>query len=277
MDHSSSYQERLQRVLAYIEDHLDEKLSLQELAKIAFFSPFHFHRIFLGMTGERVMSYVKRLKMERAAHALIRSKKSITHIAFEAGYESLEAFIRAFQKFCHCTPRQYRKYKQSDSARPQMIKTNNIRKVVMKVEIKQLPAMRIAYVRHTGPYKECKEAWGALINWAGTNGLLGPKTIYLGVCHDDPEVTEQSKIRYDASILLDKKIQGSGKIGIKTIESETYALSIHKGSYESLYETYAYICGTWAPKQEIEIYLNDPDNTPKEELITEVYVPIRKH
>ena len=165
---------------------------------------------------------------------------------------------------------------------PQMTQTNKTKKVYMKVEIKKLPEMKIAYVRHIGPYKECSKAWGSLITWAAPKGLLEAKTIYLGICHDDPDVTEQSKIRYDASIVMNNEVQESGKIGVKTIKSETYAMAIHKGSYETLSETYSYICGSWAPKEEkeikslpsIEIYLNDPDTTPKDELVTEVYVPI---
>ena len=234
------------------------------------------------MIGESIMSYVKRLKIQRAAYALIHSDKSVTDIAFEAGYESLEGFIRAFQKQYQYSPRQYREHARSDKYCPPMIMTNKIREMNMYVEIKKLPEMKIAFVRHVGPYAECRAAWRTLLEWARPRGLLGPETKYLGVCHDDPEVTEQSKIRYDASILVNKDVQESGGIGVKTVAPGTYAMAVHKGSYETLHDTYAYICGAWAVENVVELeslpviemYLNDLDNTPKEELITEIYVPI---
>jgi len=62
-----SYKERVLRVLMYIHSHLDETMSLEDLAGIAHFSPFHFHRIFRGMTGESVKEHIRRLRLERAA------------------------------------------------------------------------------------------------------------------------------------------------------------------------------------------------------------------
>lgn len=92
---NKSYQERLNIVLTYIENHLDENISLKKLAKIAYFSPYHFHRIFFGMMKETLMSYVKRLKLQKAAKMLINTNMSVTDIAFDLGYESLEVLRKA--------------------------------------------------------------------------------------------------------------------------------------------------------------------------------------
>jgi AraC family transcriptional regulator len=152
----------------------------------------------------------------------------------------------------------------------------------MNITIKKLPKMKIAYVRHTGPYVQCKGAWGKLCGWAGSKGLITDKTAFIGICHDDPDVVEPSKIRFDASITIADDVKGEGEVAVKEIKEDTYAMALHVGPYEKLHETYAYICGKWAPNKEIEIrslpsveiYKNDPENTPKEKLITEVYVPI---
>ena len=92
-----TYQERILKVLVYIQNHLDETLSLEELAGVAHFSPYHFHRIFRGMVGESLMEHVRRLRLERAAHRLKFTDSPVTRIAFEAGYETHEAFTRAFR------------------------------------------------------------------------------------------------------------------------------------------------------------------------------------
>src|SRR5580704_17212537 len=91
-----SYKQRILRVLIHIQNHLDEAMSLEDLAGIAHFSPFHFHRIFRGMVGESVKEHIRRLRLERAAHRLKFTDLPVTRIAFEAGYETHEAFTRAF-------------------------------------------------------------------------------------------------------------------------------------------------------------------------------------
>lgn len=79
------YQARILRVLAHIQKNLDGSLSLEELAGVAQFSPFHFHRIFCGMVGESVKEHVRRLRLERAAHRLRHGGQPVTEIALDAG------------------------------------------------------------------------------------------------------------------------------------------------------------------------------------------------
>ena len=86
---------RILRVLVYIQGHLDDVISLDDLAAVAHFSPYYFHRVFRGMVGESVMGHVRRLRLERAAHRLKSGDHPVTRVAFEAGYETHEAFIRA--------------------------------------------------------------------------------------------------------------------------------------------------------------------------------------
>src|SRR5215471_18430069 len=90
------YQSRILRVLVHIQKNLDSQVSLEELAGIASFSPFHFHRIFSGMVGESVKEHVRRLRLERAAHRLRFAGQPVTEIALDAGYETHESFTRAF-------------------------------------------------------------------------------------------------------------------------------------------------------------------------------------
>ncbi|MGZ4813538.1 MAG: helix-turn-helix domain-containing protein, partial [Terriglobales bacterium] len=82
------YKRRILQVLAHIQQHLNDPLSLDELAALACFSPYHFHRIFSGMVGESVKEYVRRLRLERAAGQLKLGSASVIEIALDAGYES---------------------------------------------------------------------------------------------------------------------------------------------------------------------------------------------
>src|SRR5262245_8168875 len=103
------YQERILRVLVHIQCHLDHALDLEKLAAIAHFSPYHFHRVFRGMVGEPVKEHVRRLRLERAAGQLKATDRAVTQIAFDAGYETHEAFTRAFRATFEESPIEFRR------------------------------------------------------------------------------------------------------------------------------------------------------------------------
>ena len=107
-DTRQDYAERIIRVLVHIQQNLDDALPLEDLAAIAHFSPFHFHRVFTGMVGESVKQYVRRLRLERAAMRLKHGERPVTSIAFEAGYETHEAFTRAFRSAFGRSPSEFR-------------------------------------------------------------------------------------------------------------------------------------------------------------------------
>lgn len=154
----------------------------------------------------------------------------------------------------------------------------------MDVQIKEIPARQVAFVRHIGPYPECGKAWEKLCMFAGPKGLLQPGVEFVGLCYDDPEITPPEKIRYDACIIVEGDVQPEGEVGAQTIEAGLYAMATHHGSYTKLCETYASLCGQWAPANgyeirsipSMEIYMNSPEDTPEDELVTDVYVPIEK-
>src|SRR5581483_703519 len=162
-----AYKERILRVLVYIQDHLDEAISLEELAALAHFSPHHFHRIFRGMVGESVMEHIRRLRLERAAHRLKFTDQPITRIAFEAGYETHEAFTRAFGAIFGTSPSHFRE-KHRSLPFPQVPsgihyqvdgRLDDYRDVpeerpLLDVHVVSFPATRVAFLRHLGSYSE---------------------------------------------------------------------------------------------------------------------------
>ncbi len=87
---AADYHERILRTLAYIQAHLDDAPDLDELARVACFSPYHFHRVFRGLVGEPVQEHVRRLRLERAAQRLKLQNEAVTSVALDAGYESRE-------------------------------------------------------------------------------------------------------------------------------------------------------------------------------------------
>ncbi len=152
----------------------------------------------------------------------------------------------------------------------------------MNVTIQKLPKIRVACKRHTGPYEETKGVWEELVAWAAPKGILGPETIFLGVCYDNPQITPADQIRYDACVSLDEHQQAVGDVNEMEVGGRSYAVATHKGPYSSLGSVYDYIYHVWAGKSGktlesgpcIEIYKNDPQDTAPEDLLTDVYVPL---
>lgn len=290
-DTKLSYQERMLKVLLYIQENLDRELSLAELAGVACFSPYHFHRVFRGMVGEPVAEHVRRLRLDQAAVSLRHSRRSVTDLALRWGYDSLESFTRAFRQNFGVSPSQYRNLMGTDGweagTGPRLSKGANMQAemgkgAVQQVEVAQMEPKRVAFVRHVGPYAQCQAAWEKLCAWAGQAGLLGPDTVFLGLCHDDPEITEPGKIRYDACLQVGPEVSPAGEVGVQEVAGGSYIKALHKGPYERLINTYAWLCGQWLPGQNremrnlpsYEIYLNDPGQTPAGELLVEVYIPL---
>ena len=290
------YKRRMLRVLVHIQQHLDEPLALEDLAVLACFSPYHFHRVFKGMVGETLMEHIRRLRLERAASQLILSQKPVTDIAFDAGYESHEAFTRSFHALFGRSPSQYRSARRRPpwpdspsgthfAAREPAahFKTMHPRRKVMEVKIRLMEPFRVAFMRHLGPYSTVGDTWDKILPVLGKEGRLGGNPMLLGICHDDPEVTPPDKVRYDACVSVDDSFAPEGEIGVQIIAGGDYAMTTHFGPYEKLGETYTQLLGQWLPRSGrelraapcFEVYLNDPQSTDAVDLLTDVYAPLK--
>jgi AraC-like DNA-binding protein len=96
--HRREYERRVNRVMDYVQAHLDEDLTLEKLAGVAAFSPFHFHRVFAAITGETLSNFIRRVRLERAASCLaIMRETSVLEIALRYGFSSAVTFARAFK------------------------------------------------------------------------------------------------------------------------------------------------------------------------------------
>jgi AraC family transcriptional regulator len=103
------YFEAIEGVTLYIREHLQEPLDREVLAEVAGFSVPHFHRIFTAQVGESAVSYVRRLRLERAAKKLRMGAVNITEVALAAGYDSHAAFSKAFKQQFGLSPSEFRR------------------------------------------------------------------------------------------------------------------------------------------------------------------------
>lgn len=282
---------QIRKVTYYIERHLEDELDLLVLAKVAGYSHFHFCRIFKMYIGESAISYAQRLRLERAASQVILGKKSMIEIALDAGYQTPTGFLKAFKRRFGTTPTEYKSSANLLRSNYKDIKMENV-KVIEREEA------YVVFTREKGEYeKSSKIAWERLSNSMNNLGTLfakNPPSIEmnlgkgngeaLGICHDDPEVTQEANIRYDAALAWGKvEIDELAKYGFETksIVGGKYAMVTYKGDMEAAnkawYGLYAWIEKNgyeFRDEPAFEKYINAWDEQDPTKIETEVYVPI---
>ncbi|MCB9845036.1 MAG: AraC family transcriptional regulator [Phycisphaeraceae bacterium] len=299
MKHSTAmeYRKRLERVLRHIQHHVDEAISPDDLASIAHLSRFHFSRIFRGMVGESIGEHVRRLRLERAAGELRRTDRAIVDIAISCGYHAHEPFTRAFRGHFGCAPSEYRALDEVPTfpAAPSLVHYGPDDAVsrfipvlqenpMVAAKIETTPAYRLAAVRHVGPYIEVGRAFQTLFGWASSRGMIGPRTVMIGVYHDDPTATPAEKLRSDAGITVPEGFEPApgDPVAIVEIPRGECACALFKGPYERLGEAYHWFFGRWLPESgrepadrpPFEIYLNNPRDTRSDDLLTRICIPL---
>ncbi|MDO8414557.1 MAG: GyrI-like domain-containing protein [Gallionellaceae bacterium] len=281
------YSQKVNKALIHIQDHIGGQLSLECLAKVACLSPFHFHRIFSAYVGETLHHYVYRLRMDRAAFKLRYSKDTITNIALALGYETSAAFAKAFKQYFGVSPSQYRvQPTKNDSLQDKVagdIFLSPEPAVDLPADIRTLPEQRLLFIRKTGHYQEAaQQAWSALMPLAYQHTLVDEQTQFIGITHDDPQITAAGKIRYDACLSLRKSLKTTGDLGVQTLAGGKYAVFLHAGPYYTMRETYQHIYGGWLPGSghqlrdlpSFALYLTPHNAVDSAQSRTEIHIPI---
>lgn len=290
------YADAVQRVVAHIAANLDEAADLASLARIVAVSPFHFHRLFRGMVGETPLELTRRLRMERAAWRLGHTDQTVVDIAFDAGYETHEAFTRAFRSAYNTSPtgfrkRRYQRIEIAATCGVHFVTSGRVAPFIsrdsggqtMEVELKHRPEVRVAAVRHTGPYNQIVEAFGRLDSIVRSAGLVNSGTQLIAMYYDDPEATPTDQLRSDAAVSVPADVKLPSGVSEQRVPAGLYACAIHVGPYERLGDSWARLMGEWLPSSghrlgdgvSYEVYLNNPMTEPdKEKLRTEMCLPI---
>ncbi|MCL6269669.1 AraC family transcriptional regulator [Sansalvadorimonas sp. 2012CJ34-2] len=274
--------EQMQSVLACIEQNLDSDINIAQLASIACYSEYHFHRVFRAFIGESVYAYRKRLLLERAVVHLRYGEKTVTDIALDCGYDSSSAFNKAFRNQFNCTPSEVRSRRLSLPPTPlPMLKENQN----MKARIVEIDDIAVISARETGQYSDAaSRAWQRLMSFAYGNRLMNKDIRSFGISHDDPTVTSPEQLRYDACLDIDSGDLDIGDLQKQTIPGGRYARFTHKGPYEQMTESFSAFFTQWLPESGKKLrdqpcfmeHMNrDPRRTKPENLRTEVYIPIK--
>lgn len=296
-DTRTFYLDAVTRVLRQLVTHLDDSADLAELARLANLSPFHFHRIFRGMVGETPLELMRRLRLERAAHALRHTDNPVTQAAFTAGYETHEAFTRAFRAAYGETPSSFRQNPRARSHlatpcgihfdTPAVVRAfvpRNTGGAGMEITLQQLPDLRLATVLHIGPFNQIGRAFEQLGALAGRAGLYAhPGAMMIATYDDDPEGRSVDELRSRAGISIPEGVPMPDGLEEQRIAGGTYACHTHIGGYENLGDVWSRFMGEALPASghvvgagpALEIYRTDMRTTPQAEWRTDLLVPVR--
>ncbi len=274
------YEARILRVLDHIHSHPGSDLSLDALADLAAMSRFHWHRVFRAVTGETPADAVRRIRMGRAAWWLIGTDWPIRKVARACGYPALPSFSRIFTEATGLTPAAYR---NRGALVPLALPRNQGSDLMLPVEIRDLPATRLAALDHLGAYPAIGLAFekaGAILS---ARNLMDQAQGMIAVFYDDPATVPEPALRSRAGIIVADSFAIPDPFVDMTIAAGPYAVMTYKGPYAGLPAAYDFLYGEWLPESGaepgdrpvFERYLNTPMDTAQDDLLTEVCLPLK--
>jgi AraC family transcriptional regulator len=294
----ADYRNRLDRVFQFIDENLESKLLLSVVSKEAFFSPYHFHRIFKQLTKETLNEYINRRRIEKSVLDIIHKELSISEISHTYGFSDNSSYTKSFKKYYGISPTEFKsqnpnkfsKIKQLNSKIGQnypdideyVCIINNLKKWIKmntNIEVKLLPEQNHVYITCIGP-NELPSAFQKLIGWAIPKGLMTKEAKLMTVYQDSLKVTEEEKARFRACFLIEDKVESefeyasipSGKYVVARFE---IILDDFEKAWTGLY--------TWMDENEheradgesFEIYHNNFNEHPEKKAIVDFHIPIK--
>ena len=257
----SYYLERIQRGVDFIEARLDEELALAEVAKAAGISQWHFQRMFKALTGDTLKGYVRGRRLAGSLERLLGSQLRILDIALLAGFESQEAFARAFKQAFGVTPQQYRnvgnrgaflKKVQFDAEYLAHINRN----VSLEPELLTQPAMLLVGMRtlfygvdseKNNLGQQLPLLWGAFLPQLAAIQHRVPGACY-GVVRQDQ--TDGERLEYHAATEVSALASLPEGCVAFELPSADYARFTHRGPAEDVNHTVNYAYSTWLAQSE---------------------------
>lgn len=309
MDNKAEYISRINRVIDYIESNLNENLQLGDLARIAAFSTFHFHRIFRAITGEALYSFIQRLRLERAAGQLVANpQKTITTIAYDCGFGSSASFSRAFRQYFSASPSQWRKAsvkkskigkdrhviseyiqrKANDAHRSFAVTDDDPHLKMPEVKVRELPTISLSYVRYIGPFIGDPELYRRLLkkllDWARSLNLVHfPTTKIIAVYHGNLGIADESRHRISLGIEVPADTRADGEIGRMTLPEGRYAIAHFELPLDEMLYAWLSIYRDWLPQSGYqpddgpihEVYRTFPQNHPENKMSFDIRIPVK--
>jgi AraC family transcriptional regulator len=275
-----SYEKRLRRVSDYIYENLDQEIDLMRLADVACMSPYHWHRIYKAVYGETIAATVRRIRLAQAASDLTNTKDGVANISQRAGFQNLQSFNRLFKLSYGMPPAEYRKrgaHVQFDQPYNEEVKD------MYDVKIINQPAKKMACIPHKGSYMKIGMAFERVFGTLGGRPMDWSKHEMVALYYDDPDTIPEDDLSSKAGFTCPEDFEISAPLESETLHAGEYAVLHYKGPYSDMRKAYDWLFGQWlinsgretADHPCFEIYLNNPRDTPANDLLTNICLPLK--
>jgi AraC family transcriptional regulator len=283
------YLHRVDKAIRFMESHLSSEVDLESAAHEAGFSPFHFHRIFTGVTGETPQNYLTRLRMERAANVLVKSPAvSITEIAFTCGYSSASAFARSFKRYFGIPAGEFARQSMAEGRPVSWVRAKapilDEPFSLPEIRIQPMPALHLAVFKSPAGYSPegVKSAWVKMFHWAQSRQLNMGQAKLIAISYDDPMITEMRRCRYYACLTIPETIVKDTRAGILDLPEHLCAVCRLTVDTDQFMSAYRSLYRDWLPDSGFlmtdlppyEIYHNAPDVDPDSKYVFDLCVPV---
>ncbi|MEM7020757.1 MAG: AraC family transcriptional regulator [Pseudomonadota bacterium] len=236
---------RFQNAINFIEENLDEPLTVDQIAATANFSTYHFARVFRALTGRSVMEYTRRRRIARAILQLRSDKHAaLIDIAIAAGFDSQQGFTNAFKRMYGITPGSYREHRFALPIQEKIDMTTNTPYRPHGPEYRVRDAFQIAGIAHQYTIErrvEIPQLWMQFVPMIGSiPNQVGYNTY--GTCLSEPDA--HGEFTYVAAVEISSP-DGIDGLSCHTIPAANYAVFTHAESLDRIGNTMNYIFGEW--------------------------------
>jgi AraC family transcriptional regulator len=245
--------EYINRAIDYILNHINEELTVDNIASYIGFSRFHFSRLFKKETGEGIFQFIKRIRMEQSAFRLkVETDKSITEIGGDYGYSSSN-YSTAFKQHHEITPAQFRQsIFQKSLTNPiysnTEVQLESYEECCKKITVENLPDQLVIYQRYKGNYLDLSQHWDEFQECY--KKFITEETLFLERTYNDPSITNIDECLYDICMSAPENCPLENTY---TIKGGKFAVYHFNGNVKQLYSVYQSIFSVWFPQSKYQL------------------------
>lgn len=279
----------------FIENNLDADLSLRYLSDRAHYSPYHFHRVFLTVVNERLNEFINRKRIERIASVLlVEPSHPLKDLAYKYGFNSDNSFSRAFKKHYGVSPTKFKSEGEKVlskigiepfSSKKYICSIDSIKQwIKMDIALKELPELKLASISHIGEFSKVGNMFQRLMEWGYQKKVLATSDFKaITIYHDNPNVTQNSKLRFSTCITINENINTDGEIRQINLRKGIYVVGHFEIEAEEISRAWKNMC-IWVIENGyefrdgdyFEMYHNDHRTHPEKKIILDICIPIEK-
>ncbi|MEY8612017.1 GyrI-like domain-containing protein [Parabacteroides segnis] len=281
------HRQAIWNVRKYIGLHLNDSLLLERLCLVANMSSSHLRRVFKQLTGESIGEYIQRQRLEYVAHRLLTTDSPVVELLMGSGYHTKHSLAKAFTTHFGTPPIQYRKKNAGMTVTPDDPAADRDRVPTEPYHIKKLSAVHVVCLELDNAYRTLDQyrlLWKRFIHELVLAGVSTRQSEFVSISRDNPLVTPREKRSFLLGATVGRDAGPLKHFTVYTRPSGLYAVFRHTGGYDTLPELYREIYEGWLPgsafhpvnAMSMECYVSMPLEDDRQELITDIYIPVKK-